>query len=182
MQGDVTISNEILSLLKASPVSLTATDLSMKFRLLSLKLPEHEILRKLRSLQNEGLVRIEGGSWKPTSAFVKEPIYLQLTKPRRQLDSSTPTAPSADEWAPSTSPFLNPISQPERKPKPIEPLLSDKPDFSGPWGMFRKLLGYYSDCVRNDEGCEASGFLQDYGDDVKLVWQHKHCVCFEKVK
>jgi hypothetical protein len=40
------------------------------------------LLRELRSLQKEGLVRIEGGSWKPTSAFAKKPIYLQLTKPR----------------------------------------------------------------------------------------------------
>ena len=164
IQDHVTISDEILSLLKASPVSLTATDLSVKLRLLSLKLPEHEILRELRSLQKEGLVRIEGGSWKPTSAFAKKSAYLQVIKPRSKSDLSMPSVPSSDEWAPSKSPFLNPIPQPEPQPKPVEPPLSDKPDFSGPWGMFRKLLGYYSDCVRNDEGCEASGFLQDYGE------------------
>ena len=82
IQDQVTISDEILSFLKASTVSLTATDLSMKLRLLSLRLSEHEILCELRSLQKEGLVRIQGGSWKPTSAFAKKPIYLQLTKPR----------------------------------------------------------------------------------------------------
>ena len=131
---------------------------------MSLKLPEHEILRELRSFQKEGLVRIEGGSWKPTSAFAKEPTPLQTIRPQHYSDSSIPAVPSSDEWTPSKSRILNPIPQPERKPKPIEPPLSDKPDFSGPWGMFRKLLGYYSDCVRNDEGCEASGFLQDYGE------------------
>ena len=164
IQHPVTISDEILSLLKTSPVSLTATDLSMKLRLLSLKLTEHEILRELRSLQKEGLVRIEGGSWKPTSAFAKKSAYLQIIKPRSKADLSIPSAPSSDEWIPSKSPFLNPTPQPEPQPKAIEPPPSEKPDFSGPWGMFRKLLGYYSDCVRNDEGCEASGFLQDYGE------------------
>jgi len=76
IQNPLTISDEILSLLKASTVSLTATDLSMKLRLLSLRLSEHEILRELRSLQKEGLVRIEGGSWKPTSAFAKKPYIF----------------------------------------------------------------------------------------------------------
>jgi len=164
IQDHVTISDEILSFLKASPVSLTATDLSMKFRLLSLKLPEHEILRELRSLQKEGLVRIEGGSWKPTSAFAKEPTPLQTIRPQHYSDSSILAVPFSDEWTPSKSRILNPVSQLELQPKPIDPPLSDKPDFSGPWGMFRKLLGYYSDCVRNDEACEASGFLQDYGE------------------
>jgi hypothetical protein len=135
IQDHVTISDDILSLLKASPVSLTATDLSMKLRLLSLKLPKHEILRELRFLQQEGLVRIEGGSWKPTSAFAKEPTPLQTIRPQHYSDSSIPAVPSSDEWTPSKSRILiNPLSQPELQPKPISLPLSDKPDFSGQMG------------------------------------------------
>ena len=56
------IREKILSLLKLSPVPLTATDLRVKLRVLSLRLPEYEILRELRSLREEGLVRLKGGS------------------------------------------------------------------------------------------------------------------------
>jgi very-short-patch-repair endonuclease len=56
--------------------------------------------------------------------------------------------------------MLNHVSQAEEPTPPaIEPV-----NFSGPWGTFRRLLGYYADCIRNDEGCEVSGFLQDYGE------------------
>ncbi|MBL0732038.1 MAG: DUF559 domain-containing protein [Desulfosarcina sp.] len=158
------IKEEILSFLKISPVPLTASELRIKLRNLSLKLPEYEILSELRSLQEEGLVRIKGGSWKPTSVFAKKPIPFQRIKPEDSPNLSIPAVPLPDEWTPSKSRILNPLFQPEPPPKPVEPLPPDEPGFSGPWGMFRKLLGYYSDCVRNDEGCEASGFLQDYGE------------------
>ena len=164
IEPPMAISDEIISLLKASLVPLTASELRIRLRNLSLKLPEYEILRKLRALQKEGLVRIEGGRWKPISSFTKKPIPLQPIKPEHYPDSSIPAIPLSDEWTPSKSRILNPVPQPELQPEPEESPPSDKPDFSGPWGMFRKLLGYYSDCVRNDEGCEASGFLQDYGE------------------
>ncbi len=159
------IGEETLSLLKLSPMPLTATDLRVKLRVLSLKLPEYEILHELRSLREEGLVRLEGGSWKATAPFAKKPVSHQATVPKRLSRSTIPRAALIDEWSPSKSPFLSPDIQPKPQPSP-KPITqpSEKPDFSGPWGMFRKLLGYYSDCVRNDEACEASGFLQDYGD------------------
>ena len=33
----------------------------------------------------------------------------------------------------------------------------------GPWGTFRKLLKYYSECIRSEEGADASGFISDLG-------------------
>jgi len=159
------IREEILSLLKLSPVPLTATDLRVKLRVLSLKLPEYEILRELRSLREEGLVRLEGGSWKATSPFAKKPVIQQTTLPKVRSRPTIIRKPLTDGWTPSESRLLGTAVEPEPQPLPkLIPQPSEKPDFSGPWGMFRKLLGYYVDCVRNDEGCEASGFLEDYGD------------------
>ena len=159
------IGEEILSLLKISPVPLTATDLRVKLRVLSLKLPEYEILRELRSLREEGLVRLEGGSWKATSPFAKKPVIQQTTLPKARSRPTVIRKPLTDGWTPSKSQLFGAAVEPEPQPSPEPiPQSSEKPDFSGPWGMFRKLIGYYVDCVRNDEGCEASGFLQDYED------------------
>jgi len=159
------IREEILSLLKLSLVPLTATDLRVKLRILSLKLPEYEILRELRSLREESLVRLERGSWKATSPFTKQPIIQQTILPKARSRPTTIRKPLAEGWSPSKSRLFDTAIEPSPQPSPEPtPQPYEKPDFSGPWGMFRKLLGYYVDCVRNDEGCEASGFLQDYGD------------------
>jgi very-short-patch-repair endonuclease len=159
------IREEILSLLKLSPVPLTATDLRVKLRVLLLQLPEYEILRELRSLRKEGLVRLEGGSWKATSPFAKKPVIQQTTPPKAPSRPTIIRKPLADGWTPSKSWLFATAVKPEPQPLPESiPQPFEKPDFSGSWGMFRKLLGYYVDCVRNDEGCEASGFLQDYED------------------
>jgi len=159
------IREEILSLLKLSPVALTATDLRVKLHVLSLKLPEYEILHELRFLRKEGLVRLDGGSWKAISPFAKKSVIQQTTPPKAPSRPTIIRKPLADGWTPSKSQLFATAVEPEPQPLP-EPILqpSERPDFSGPWGIFRKLLGYYVDCVRNDEGCEVSGFLQDYGD------------------
>ncbi len=159
------ISDEILAFLKNSPKPLTATDLSVKLRVSSQRLPEYEILRELRSLRKEGLVRLEGGSWKATSPFAKKSAIQQTTLPKARSRTKITKKPLTDVWSPSKSRLFGATVNIEAQPssEPI-PQSSEKPDFSGPWGTFRKLLGYYVDCVRNDEGCEVSGLLQDYGD------------------
>ena len=50
----------------------------------------------------------------------------------------------------------------------------------GGWMVFDDYHNRVTKAHHVQEGVDE--FLQDYGDDVKLVWQHKHCVCFEKVK
>ena len=158
----------LLEFLKLSPIPLTATELCSQLRVRALKVDEYEVLRELRSLREEGLVRLERGRWNAVSPFtVTSPfdlIPLKLNESNASdatSVSATPVSASATiEWSPSRSsiPYGTPQSdkQPSYAAKP--------PDFSGPWKTFRKLLGYYADCVRNEEGCEASGFLQDCGE------------------
>ncbi|HHT9130253.1 MAG TPA: AAA domain-containing protein, partial [Candidatus Brocadiaceae bacterium] len=87
-----------------------------------------------------------------------QPFPTKTTTPSTQL----PYTEITSTWSPSKSRILNNITI------PTEPTgnkgVTQKPDeFPGPWGTFRKLLGYYADCVENDEGCEASCYLEDYG-------------------
>jgi hypothetical protein len=49
------------ALLKPSPTPLTVTELRVRLRVRAVKLAEYEVLRELRSLREEGLVRLERG-------------------------------------------------------------------------------------------------------------------------
>ena len=107
------IGEEILSLLKVSPMPLTATDLRVKLRVLSLKLPEYGILRELRFPREEGMVRLEGGSWKAISPFVKKPVIQQTTLSKARSRPKILKVPPTDEWAPSKSTFFSAIILPK---------------------------------------------------------------------
>jgi len=153
----------IQDVLKGTP--LTSSELRTRLFSRSIRVPEYEILKDLRLLQNEGTVSFEMGRWH-IRTFIKTPaINDQFSKPSRNLvqQSSHTSAPQTlTHWSPSQCQSIVEAisSQPEDVNKKDN---LKQQNFSGAWGAFRKLLGYYSDCVRNDEGCEASAYLQDQG-------------------
>ncbi len=153
----------ILELLKENSVGFTSAELRTRLHTRSLRLAEYEVLKELRTLHSEGTVRLERGRWVTTVHKIansspstkKNSSISNTTTPSTQLSSSEIT----HAWSPSKSRILNNITIPAENKIDIQ-----KPaEFSGPWGTFRKLLGYYADCVKNDEGCEASCYLDDCG-------------------
>jgi AAA domain len=166
MNSSGSIRDTILSFLKSSPMPLTATELRIQLRVTSIKLAEYEVLRELRSFCQEGLVRLERGRWSVTSPSAILPMPDRTTSQSGGVGgpsfrfSRTLGTSVATGWSPGKSELLNKVPRPVEKISPA----SELADFSGPWGTFRKLLRYYADCVRNDEGCEASAFLQDCGE------------------
>ena len=172
-----TIREAILTILKPATTPLTAAELRVQLRVRSLRLAEYEILHALRCLRSEGSVRLERGRWSATTPFasasVPVPTARQFEEQHRLRTYSAPmssvlrpTTPTA--WFPSKSPVLNDIPQSRER---IPPVAAEPVDCSSPWSTFRKLLGYYADCIRNDEGCEASGFLQDYSE--RFIFLHQ---------
>jgi hypothetical protein len=170
-----TIREAILTILKPAATPLTAAELRVRLRVRSLRLAEYEILHALRCLRSEGSVRLDRGRWSATAPFasasVSIPAAHQLEEQHRSRTYSAttssvlrPITPTA--WSPSKSRVLNDILQSREQTPAAEPV-----DCSSPWSTFRKLLGYYADCIRNDEGCEASGFLQDYGE--RFIFLHQ---------
>ena len=155
--------NLVFDLLKENPIGFTSAELRTRLHARSLKLAEYEVLKELRTLQSEGMVRLERGRWITTalkitnnSQTIKIQSYLSDTttpSTQRPFPEITPT------WSPSKSCILNNVAIPVENKMDVQ-----KPaEFLGPWGTFRKLLGYYADCVKNDEGCEASCYLDDRG-------------------
>jgi len=163
---DITVSSKkeaILQVLQNSHVGLTSSEIRSRLLVESLKLANHEVLKELRILQSNDLVRLERGRWTIVATHKTNPALgpvadigtLQVVTARSpQPISSGPVA-----WTPSKSPLLvrsvPPESEPVEDPEPVR--------FSGPWGSFRKLLSYYADCIRNDEGYEASDFMTNCG-------------------
>jgi very-short-patch-repair endonuclease len=123
---------------------------------------DYEIVRELRFLRGESLVRLERGRWNATSPFATSPS-VPLSEFKVPAEPEIPGLPYTTKWSPGKSPILNIVPQQEVPPADKARPDPDQMVFPGPWGMFQKLLSYYTDCVRNDEGCEASGYLQDYG-------------------
>ena len=154
----------IINLLKNTPAALTSAELRTRLRAKSLKLPEYEVTRVLRVLQSEEMVRLERGRWNLTATNTKttSPIDKPQEGFRPTINWTTPsTVPTSSEetpWTPGNSEILNRNLLPK-----VTTNVESKPiKFSGPWGTFRKLLNYYIDCIKNDGGCEALGYLTDY--------------------
>ena len=127
------------------------------------KKTEYLITRLLRKLSNEGILHFRGGKWsfvdckKEISEKFTESGSADLKFPRLSplglsaLNAADPYNP----FSPSKqlSPNLGPITEPTQK----------KFESQGPWSKFRKIVAYYKECVRNEEGADASAFLNDYG-------------------
>jgi len=105
--------------------------------------PDHLVLRQLRELLRQGRVDYVNNAWK---SVVAEPQQTLTMLPH----VSRPTHERI--WTEKPWPF---VEGEEREPK--APL-----DGKGRWYLFRKLLGYYIHCVRNEEGADAHAFLNQH--------------------
>ena len=160
----------ILSILKQSIFPLNNKDIRIKLRNLSHRLSEYEIINELRLLQKDGLVRLEKGSWISIASSA-----VSYNEKEKQFKKPLEDSPKHKMWTPSqcTSICSTPIQiTTDTKETPSSEI--KEYDFTGHWGTFRRLLKYYSDCVRNDGGCEASGYLTDYQKKFLFLNQYGH--------
>ena len=152
----------ILKILKTAP--LTSSELRTRLFSYSIRIAEYEVLKDLRELQKDGLIDFDLGRWCirkniKISSTLPEPAISSRTVPQTLMRSTPSNLPP---WSPSQSSLVMGAISSNAEETVLKQNVR-QPNFSGPWGTCRKLLGYYSDCVRNDEGCEASGYLQDQG-------------------
>jgi len=113
-------------------------------------IPEYLITRTLRSLLSDDKIRFKGGRWMsnnlyeninlPQTGFSTKPVELpKLSIEGNKVISSVLTSAPIDNESESAN-------------------ISD-----GTWSQFRKLVSYYSECLRNEEGADASAFIDDIG-------------------
>ena len=105
--------------------------------------PDHLMLRQLRELLRQGRAEYVNGAWKSIVVGSQQTLTM-LPRVSRHTHERI--------WTEKPWPFVE-----GEKGEPETPL-----DGQGRWNLFRRLLGYYINCVRNEEGADAHAFLNQY--------------------
>jgi len=148
----------ILEILQNELYPSSVKDVRRKLKRVGLDYPEYLILRSLRSMLSEGTLRFKAGRWMTSELFEQVQVSQAGFVPKNidgpKLSTlSQPDGEYPESDLPKESGFTE-TGQAEHM---------SKRDFSGPWGTFRKLIRYYSECIRSEEGADASGFISDLG-------------------
>ena len=147
------IRSALIDLLGASSRSSTTSELRVRLRARGFRLADYELTRVLRGLRAEGQVKLERGRWSaPEHSSASQGTATQTPGTTQPLERFPKVKPG---WSPRESWLFGNEGSSQGPDLDSESDISGIED-TGPWSAFRKLLDYYTDCVRNDEGCEAS--------------------------
>jgi very-short-patch-repair endonuclease len=162
-------SAKLLSILCASSLPLSTRDLGTRLRLNQLRLPEHEIGGILRELLNEGKVSFRNGRWTAFSSIETASVPASATLPPLSKETLS-ILDLKPEIIPSE---IHSDSAPETE---SEPGTENASSFSGRWGLFRRLVAYYRQCISHEEGADASAFQNELGKRFlylrRIGWWH----------
>ncbi|VBB42857.1 conserved hypothetical protein [uncultured Desulfatiglans sp.] len=136
--------HDILEVLKESPRPLGFRQIKSRLRR-SGPIPEYLVLRELRDLLHQGDVEFRNGAWTVAGAPVKGAYPHSFSLPALSRETHK------ELWAdiPWSAPGVGEGPSPHTA--------------GGRWGLFRRLMSYYIQCVRNEEGADASAFLNRLG-------------------
>ena len=140
----------ILEIIMAEVYPRSAKDIRSKLRRTGRKYPEYLITRSLRTLLSEDKVRFKAGRWmsKELSEHIKSPkIGVPLNNIERPVLSNI-----SEKVLDSVNGTANKVQQGPQKSS-----------HSGPWGKFRNVITYYIECLRNEAGADAEGYVEDIG-------------------
>ncbi|WP_084511482.1 AAA domain-containing protein [Desulfatibacillum aliphaticivorans] len=143
---DAEIKNSLINILHTSSTGLSTREIGFRLRKLHLRLPDYQISSLLRDMSANGQVEYSKGLWSYTASKVKHSDSISCPLPALSKETITELN------------FTGNIATPE----PTPPSGTENV-YSGRWGLFRQLVSYYRKCINNEEGAEASAFLNDLG-------------------
>jgi hypothetical protein len=153
--NDTTIQN-LVDILSASPIPLSTRDLGVRLRFRHFRVADHNISGLLRKMLKEGHLEFQGGRW--SKKDIQTTPYLR---------PQVAPLPLSDETIKILGTELCPQHGGDLSGGPKGPLTTQEAnktiDLSGRWGIFRKLVSYYRQCIRNEEGADASAFQNENG-------------------
>jgi len=157
----------IVDILRSANKPLSIKEISSSINSINrYKSAEYLIIRSLRLLSNEGILCFKNGKW--SIAKAEEDQFNEFPKKRPNTlvyPNLSDLGLAALNCTKSSSPF---ISSNQHKLKADSPptttnSIIENINLSGPWSKFRKLVAYYKECIRNEQGADASAFLNEYG-------------------
>ena len=157
------IEKQLLEILQQSRVSLSTRDLGARLRSRRLRVPDYQVNRHLRDLLSNRQVTYCRGRWTSNGSAVK---------PKAEAEPRAVIPPPLSKellrslgWGESTAfstslPTEDEFSGGAWADTPSE---KDVEAVSGLWANFRRLVAYYRQCIRNEEGADASAFQNELG-------------------
>lgn len=156
--------NIILEVVRKSQRALSVTEIRALIRSgLDKRTPDYYLTRLLRVLSGEGLATYSRGKWTAISGGSEK---SSKTVGKGSAINIPILSSLGQEALGSTSKRNSAISSNKEK-HDFQTSITDSVQHTfsspGPWTKFRNLVAYYKECIRNEEGAEASAFLNEYG-------------------
>lgn len=142
----------LLEVLEEQVYPKSVKELRRLIRTRGINHPEYLITRALRELVSEDKVRFKGGRW------MRPELSEQLGIDQAGYIKNSVSPPIVSVATRSILDDQESSIQSEHEDAEYVP---HKEAYRGEWGTFRRLLKYYRECVRDEEGADASGFLTD---------------------
>jgi very-short-patch-repair endonuclease len=147
------ITEPLLKALALAPGPQTAAELRDSARRSGHKVEEFEVIRDLRQLQSQGVVRLEGTRWR----LLKMPAGIATTPTSKR----SVQFPSSGTGTTANAPTM------KVGPAAVAPL----PASSGRWVKFRAMCRYYMDCLLQDEAPRLRAYIENEDDTWIAVQQ-----------
>ncbi len=144
--------SNLVKILDGCNFPLHTRDICARLKRKAVRSPEHEVTKVLRGMLREGKAQFDAGRWSlaagESQATSKPPIQVtppQLSPLALELIGRKDLAGQVVQGQPHHI----------HKREQTQGEAGIMPTYSGPWGRFRRLIAYYKDCVRGEEGAEA---------------------------
>ena len=144
---------ELITILEEQLYPLTTKQVRSLLKSKGIVYPEYIITRSLRELIAEDKVRFKGGRW------MRPALHTQLKSPRHGYAQNTLDMPELSvEGTKSTN-----------IPQQMGPKSSSATQDRGPWTLFRQLLAYYLECIRDEGGADAYSYQDKMGKEFVYI-------------
>lgn len=163
----VLLDQKIIEILQQSKRSLSVHSIKQKFTTKPLsKIPEYLVLRSLRKLASEGVTRLNQGKWsfvitsdRGNGRFGANQDHGIQYPNLSSLGLDALRLGEINNFPLATKVSVKGDKTEETHSGAVQPIFGE----DGPWSKFRKLIAYYKECIRNEEGTDASAYLSEYG-------------------
>lgn len=145
----------VLEVIIAETYPRTVKEIRKKLRHSGHSFPEYLITRSLRSLLSEGKVRFKGGRWM-SNELSEQMKSIQVGTPLNHVER-----PKLSDAGQKAIKSVN--GQFTESSKQTESSSPTAVSQRGTWGKFRDVISYYIECLQNEEGADASAFIDDIG-------------------
>ena len=161
-ERDQLIRNQLLEVLGQSENPLSSKNIGAKLRSRNIRHADFRIIEHLRALSKDNEVHLEGVKWvkNEVAPILSQKRPGQLANLRFPHVSEQTLSLLTGMSGPESTATLSPGQEGHVSPDTT----SQEAQNFGRWGFFRRLLSYYRQCIRNEEGAEAFAFQNQLGE------------------